>query len=187
MDYARIKHSHGQEQKFEDVLLMRRGLGVTDPRDMIFAHTNFCPDASEIDCLQVDYTNSTVDIYTNLALYSITNSDYHANYIFSSIEQASHQGRQTGLPSWVPDWTSQSSYCSPISSPPQPNTNIDLRQSAPVAPFPKHVCNHGTKINPLNMPFYSKDERALVLDGFLVGKIRVVSQSLDGYLRALIG
>jgi hypothetical protein len=51
-----------------DILQARRGFGVTDPRDMIFAHVGFTADGQHED-LAVDYSKSTVQVYKSSALY----------------------------------------------------------------------------------------------------------------------
>ncbi|EPE31133.1 hypothetical protein GLAREA_04100 [Glarea lozoyensis ATCC 20868] len=80
----------------------RRGLGATDPRDLIFANIGVANDGKQIP-LKVDYTSDCVQVYQDFARYQIM---YGNGYeVFSCLS-----GRRCGklaesLPSWVPDWT----------------------------------------------------------------------------------
>lgn len=91
------------------ILRWRRGSGVTNPRDMIYAHLGMLGGKDNEDCLlekliQVDYSKSIGEVYTNAALYFIESSGGFG--ILSHIEDLSLDCRRQGIPSWVSDWTS---------------------------------------------------------------------------------
>ncbi|KAE9375213.1 hypothetical protein N431DRAFT_333264, partial [Stipitochalara longipes BDJ] len=102
-----------QEYQAQDMLALlraRRGLGVTDPRDMVFAHTGFAANALDKDsnahldsCLDADYTKSSAEVYLNVARHII-----RENGPQMLLEQIGDRGNSAsqiaGLPSWVPDW-----------------------------------------------------------------------------------
>jgi hypothetical protein len=88
-----------------EVLLERRGAGVTDPRDMLYAHLGLLP--SPIDPpMEIDYNKSVADIYEHIARHFINKSQ--SLIILTYIEDKKLEDRRHDLPSWVPDWTSRS-------------------------------------------------------------------------------
>jgi hypothetical protein len=85
---------------FIDILASRRGFGVIDPRDMIFAHSGLVHNLKLGDA---NYNNSIAQVFENIArhcIYSMRNYE-----IFSHLEILEPDERRQDLPSWVPDWT----------------------------------------------------------------------------------
>ena len=90
-----------------EILKSRRGLGVTDPRDMLFAHTNISRTAEVWekyrDLIQVDYNKSCLEVYERLAIYFIRQLNDFS--ILSAVEDVGLESRRPGIVSWAPDWT----------------------------------------------------------------------------------
>jgi hypothetical protein len=85
-----------------DIFRARRGFGVTDPRDMIFAHVGFASDGQHED-LTVDYSKPTVQVYERSALYIA--KAFGLSTLLECVGRGDSPERISGLPSWVPDWT----------------------------------------------------------------------------------
>lgn len=92
-----------------EILRWRRGAGVTNPRDMIYAHLGMLGGTDDKGGimekhLSVDYGKTVGEVYTDAALYFI---DSRGGFgIMSHVEDVRPECRRRGLPSWVPDWTS---------------------------------------------------------------------------------
>ena len=85
-----------------DLVVSRRGLGVSDGRDMIFAHLGLASDLPD-HRIAVDYKKSCMRVYEDFALYVIEKFDI--NHMTCHVEDIPPEQRMQGLPSWVPDWT----------------------------------------------------------------------------------
>ncbi|PMD30442.1 HET-domain-containing protein, partial [Hyaloscypha variabilis F] len=84
-----------------ELVKARRGLGVTDPRDMIFAHVGFASD-SEHENLKVDYSKTTQEVYVDFALFVMEKHGWGT--LLENVDYPKSQPRLKGLPEWVPDW-----------------------------------------------------------------------------------
>ncbi|KAE8446535.1 hypothetical protein EG329_011867 [Mollisiaceae sp. DMI_Dod_QoI] len=110
------------------ILSSRRGLGVSDPRDMIFAHLGMVRNDGKLARLpQADYRLSVSQIYTDFAIYCLR-TIRNLSFLFH-VGDRDPDSPIKGLPTWVPDWTSPAP--SQQSSPPRvhmvwENTCIDL-------------------------------------------------------------
>ena len=85
-----------------DMMESRRGLGVIDPRDIIYAHLAIANHAQAKN-LQVDYSKSVSQVYTDLVKTLISTT--RSLWISSHIERSDPSMRRANLPSWVPEWT----------------------------------------------------------------------------------
>jgi hypothetical protein len=90
-----------------EILHNRRGLGVSDPRDMIYGHLgvlgNVRPEDEVDKFFQVDYNQPIPELFTQVAIFIVSaRGDFD---ILSQVEERSVEKRTT-LPTWVPDWTS---------------------------------------------------------------------------------
>jgi len=85
-----------------DLVVSRRGLGVSDGRDIIFAHLGLASDLPD-HRIAVDYKKSCMRVYKDFALYVMEKFDI--NHITCHVEDIPPEQRMQGLPSWVPDWT----------------------------------------------------------------------------------
>ncbi|KAE9379675.1 hypothetical protein N431DRAFT_460923 [Stipitochalara longipes BDJ] len=96
-----------------NLLRARRGLGVIDPKDMIFAHIGFASDGPDLGRL-VNYSMSCAETYYFFARYMIDNG-WHVQ-LFSELDDVDNSSRLNGLSSWVPDWsiTDKSSRFQPV-------------------------------------------------------------------------
>ena len=115
---ARLEDIHSARRKFQDyiygggtgntllaLLASRRGLGVLDARDMIYAHLEVASDSISRNLrFKVDYTKSCPELFIDVTRYSV---ERHKDYnILSHVEDVDPLRRRPGLPSRVPDWTS---------------------------------------------------------------------------------
>ncbi|RDW75162.1 hypothetical protein BP6252_06304 [Coleophoma cylindrospora] len=112
MDQARNEYhfSMGEGGTLLDVVSARRGLGASDPRDIIFAQMDLARDKFQATAiLKVDYSRSVVDIFTTVAEYALQ----QGKDIFQMMDFEDRAHRYPGLPSWVPDWTQSISDLAP--------------------------------------------------------------------------
>jgi hypothetical protein len=89
--------------QFLELLESRRGLGVTDPRDMVFAHLGIRYWAPETIPLLVDYRKDCSEVFGGVSKLLSRSGDLHL--VLSFVEDLEQEERRHGLPSWVPDWT----------------------------------------------------------------------------------
>ncbi|KAG4428456.1 hypothetical protein IFR05_016061 [Cadophora sp. M221] len=83
------------------ILESRRGSGVSDPRDMIFAHLGLTSPSTQ-SMIHADYNKSIAELYEEIARAHI--ETYQDTSILSHVEDVDLCHRREGLPSWVPDW-----------------------------------------------------------------------------------
>lgn len=86
----------GQKVKLDILrtLTKRRGVGVTDPRDLVYSLLGVASDAQGIE---PDYSLSVVDVFTSLVLHIIKSRRDLA--VLGRV-----LGQSAGFPTWVPDW-----------------------------------------------------------------------------------
>lgn len=99
---ARQAHQRGETMAILDLMLARRGLGATDPRDIIWAHTGLAEDGMH-PSLGVDYKNRTLaNLYNGFAQYVFR--EYLGFKILFHVESRGPSRRTEGIASWSPDW-----------------------------------------------------------------------------------
>jgi hypothetical protein len=91
-----------------DILASRRGLGATDPRDIIFGHLGVAtlPASSKIRSYRLtapDYRKDTLQVFNEFAHDILIWSNGFE--ILSYVEDIDPTQRRRGLASWAPDWT----------------------------------------------------------------------------------
>jgi hypothetical protein len=91
-----------------DILASRRGLGATDPRDIIFGHLGVAtlPSSSKIGSYRLtapDYGKDILQVFNEFAHDILIWS--RGLEILSYVEDIDPTQRRRGLASWVPDWT----------------------------------------------------------------------------------
>jgi len=74
-------------------------LRATDPRDRIYGLTALAPDA-----INVDYSKSLAQAYTDFAALSIESSESLFIVNFAGVDQHLQDDGASSLPSWAPDW-----------------------------------------------------------------------------------
>lgn len=82
-----------------DILKARRGLGVSDPRDMVYAHLEMLG-PSVRSRIKIDYSKSKARVYEDISWYIIATTKCLS--VLSLMEDID-LGAQPELPSWVPD------------------------------------------------------------------------------------
>jgi len=142
------------------LLPARRGLGVTNPKDMIYAHLSFAAGDHD-ESLVVDYSKSCAEIYEEFAYRELEYS--------SGIDILSHignHGSSSGLASWAPDWR-------------QPKLTTPLHVEGPVARALLDYKENG--MFEWHHVWVDKP-LTLILLGHIVDSITVVSTPLSGTL-----
>jgi len=90
------------------MLLSRRGAGVTNPADMIYGHLGILGAGLKYgipgDFLQINYSKSAHDVYEEVASYLIHLRERFV-FLLLLVEEVPLEARLKGLPTWVPDWT----------------------------------------------------------------------------------
>jgi Heterokaryon incompatibility protein (HET) len=112
--YRQNVHPHGAAVgTLFDLLISRRGLGATDPRDFIYAHLGLASDAERVSqYVEVDYTKPVGDTFGRAARYIFNTMG--AVTAFSHIDNIVLAERRDGLPSWAPDWSRGASHATPM-------------------------------------------------------------------------
>ncbi|KAF4622767.1 hypothetical protein G7Y89_g14257 [Cudoniella acicularis] len=97
-----------------DILALRRGFRATDMRDIIYSHLAITGLSKPATITMarfpppiVDYAKSVDQVFTDAARY-IYDLDNNLN-LLSHVEVSNHSLRRPRLPSWVPDWSLDSS------------------------------------------------------------------------------
>ncbi|KAK4229320.1 heterokaryon incompatibility protein-domain-containing protein [Podospora fimiseda] len=118
MDNAR----GGAKRRLLDLLQSRRGMDVTDPRDVVFAHLGIAAPEDWKPFFQVDYSKTLGEVYTAVAryiasTYSLSNKSQSRYYggsnwgvngfeiLLDNLDDRALASRRQGLPSWAPDWS----------------------------------------------------------------------------------
>jgi hypothetical protein len=65
-----------QETNLITILEDRRGIGVQDPRDMLFAHVSIAGVGHQ-KLLSIDYTKTLKQVFEDLAIYLLSHGHYH--------------------------------------------------------------------------------------------------------------
>jgi hypothetical protein len=100
MDKLRQGVRSGQSWDLLRLLLISHGLSCTDIKDKIYGVLGMAREDSG-PWLKIDYSLPLLDIFRNTAL-----SILHGKRGFDVLALVRHPKRISGLPSWVPDWTS---------------------------------------------------------------------------------
>jgi hypothetical protein len=104
--YDEANSSYGHRFLLQ-LLQFRRGLGVTDPRDMLFAHTIIARTADVAEryreFVKVDYGQDCAEVFRRIARYFVNH--FNSLSILSSVEDVELEHRRPGMVSWAPDWT----------------------------------------------------------------------------------
>ncbi|KAE9366245.1 hypothetical protein N431DRAFT_517371, partial [Stipitochalara longipes BDJ] len=86
------------QQKLIDILVSRRGFGVSDPRDMIYAHLGLIA----MPVLEVDYEKTAAQIFEMLVeQYIVLTDDFS---ILAYITDTGLEKCQSELATWAIDW-----------------------------------------------------------------------------------
>jgi hypothetical protein len=86
-----------------DLLSLRRGLGASDMRDLVFAHLGLAADyRQDPKALGVDYSLSCTQVFAEAARYMIEQGALEQ--VLDHIWDVETEHRLPGLPSWTPDW-----------------------------------------------------------------------------------
>lgn len=102
------------EETCFDMLDTRRGLGVLDPRDMLYAHQSCLEIGFRVDdgveLLKVDYKKTCTEVYLDKAKYFLFASSgtiCSRLKILSYADMHNTSQKFQYLPTWCPDWTTK--------------------------------------------------------------------------------
>ncbi len=104
--YPQLKNLHPTDAekegmlKLANILSARRGFGVSDPRDRIFAHLGLVQGHP----IRPRYDTTTEEIYEEFACTYIKTLHDLSVLQFIDIPPDGYAGRIPGLASWIPDW-----------------------------------------------------------------------------------
>ncbi|KAF5875479.1 uncharacterized protein Bfra_003933 [Botrytis fragariae] len=95
-------------------LTVRRGLGASDPRDMVFAHKGIVQASPyqnylEAEDIAIDYSKSVEKVFADLACHCLKTFPDHSRLEILSYKENHNDWRakenELEVPSWVPNWT----------------------------------------------------------------------------------
>jgi hypothetical protein len=95
-------------ERLYDLLKSRKGFGVTDPRDMLFANLGLISHAIKdedklFNLIVVNYEKNETKVYSDLARYFLESlGDFRTFSLLDSNEKRN----RSQAPSWAPDWIS---------------------------------------------------------------------------------
>jgi hypothetical protein len=146
-------------KRLYDLLKSRKGFGVTDPRDMLFANLGLVGDALEhenklLHLIAVDYQKNEAKVYSDLACYFFENlDDFRIFGLLDPIEKRC----DSEAPSWAPDW---------VSGPPSQYSRLsdELR-------YPYNPCCYQS--------FLVSQSRVLVCGGTFSGEVKALGPIID--------
>lgn len=100
-------------KKLVNILVSRRGLGVQDPRDMIFAHIGIAglDDSNAkhplLRPLVVDYIKTKKEVYEGLAAVVFAEGKIY-DFLRNAESTVCLEDRTSNLATWAPDWANNS-------------------------------------------------------------------------------
>jgi hypothetical protein len=103
MNRVRQRYVEGRKPTLSEILVDRRGLGVEDPRDIIWAHLSFVG-AGQKKSIPPDYKNATlVDLFNGVSSHhlGVLRRVHHLTHVSTGM---SSKLRPKGFASWAPDW-----------------------------------------------------------------------------------
>jgi hypothetical protein len=85
-----------------ELLSMRRACGLSDPRDMIYAHLGLAG-ATVVNAIAIDYDKTVGQVYEDITLLLLKWTT--VDKVLSFVEKVQPENRRFSRPSWVPDWS----------------------------------------------------------------------------------
>lgn len=146
-------------ERFLNILISRRGFGVADARDIIFAHVGLVANIQ----VEVDYSRTTAEIYERFVQSHIESTNSLS--IFRYIESMDMPRIIPNLASWAPDWTVKISKPPVLISEYAERYYIDFvdQQEANLSDYIRWVC----------------DSKIFCSTAYLVSTIKEISDILD--------
>lgn len=103
MNETRNIRARGDGKSLCDVLKMRRGFGVADPRDYVYANLSIISDLRRVgEYLDVDYGDSVQAVFSRMAIYILEKEGIKG--LMAQVQDMHPEERLQGLPSWAPEW-----------------------------------------------------------------------------------
>lgn len=94
--YLRKGSKRGATMELVELVRTRRGMGVSDARDMLYGHVGLA-----CGTYRVDYTISAAQAFTEFARDLLSFGDFVLDKVADNVSSSG----VPDLPSWVPDWT----------------------------------------------------------------------------------
>ncbi|KAF4631870.1 hypothetical protein G7Y89_g6259 [Cudoniella acicularis] len=142
-----------------DLLSLRRGLGASDKRDLVFARLSLAADyRKDSKVLSVDYTLSNTQVFAQAARYMIEQRALEK--VLDRVWDVKLADRLPGLPSWTPDWTL-------------------AKSSGRVFPIPSNNCDTKSCEAVLSFTPWTHIPMRLVCAGWYIGSIVRLSKTLS--------
>ncbi|KAF4915960.1 Heterokaryon incompatibility protein 6, OR allele [Colletotrichum viniferum] len=103
MNETRNIRAGGDGKSLCDVLKMRRGFDVADPRDYVYANLSIISDLRRVrEYLDVDYGDSVQAVFSRMAVYILDTEGIKG--LLAQVQDMHPEERLQGLPSWAPEW-----------------------------------------------------------------------------------
>jgi hypothetical protein len=152
-------------EKLLSLLISRRGLGVADARDMLFAHVgllgNVQLNKSLIRLIEVDYRKEESLVFFDIARFL---TEAFQDYRIISFLEYRHPISSSNTTSWVPEWT--------VTSPPQYlsiSSALRLEDTISARYFPP---------NPQCLNFWVPKARVLACRGWTLARIKALNSEV---------
>jgi hypothetical protein len=184
---------------FNDLVLTRRGFGVQDPRDMVFAHVNLAglykhptADTRVQKLFSADYTKTCAHVYQDITKFLLTERPAPVYNLLAGAESMIRlEDRKLGLATWATDWSESSSTS------PREFLWVTIERAVdPAKPASSSLLDHGSALL-----FYgykrggllyvssvlASEERNLIEDLIIVsGSINLPQQAFQSSLEVLL-
>lgn len=108
----RLRNRERKSTTFRSLLERNRFRNATEPRDMVYALRGIV-DQTMAEAITVTYGSSLPDVYANAVKICIRKEETLT--VLGSLEYRRNEDSRTRMPSWVPDWRSQTSVAVDLS------------------------------------------------------------------------
>ncbi|MCJ1360121.1 MAG: hypothetical protein MMC33_010124 [Icmadophila ericetorum] len=156
LEAARERHLTSHKESALQVLLRHRQAMTTDPRDKIFAFHGILnqPEHSRFT-FDVDYRIPTAEVYKKLAIGMLCHDQ---TLDILSVAHVCEKSNVSGLPSWIPDWSTPESTASLLEMESEGQVRYNATASSQYTPV------------------FKRDNTRLRLEGYLVDRILLISE-----------
>jgi hypothetical protein len=151
-------------ERLYDLLKSRKGFGVTDPRDMLFANLGLVGQAIEhenklLHLIMVDYQKNEAKVYSDLARYFLESFD---DFRIFALLDPDEKRCESEAPSWAPDW---------VSGPPSQYSRLSDELK-----YDQHNYDYGCSFRQV---IWASRSRVLVCGGEFLGQVQALGPIID--------
>jgi hypothetical protein len=163
LEWAKQEPSRFAERLY-DLLKSRKGFGVTDPRDMLFANLGLVGQAIEhenkfLHFIMVDYQKNEAKVYSDLARYFLESFD---DFRIFALLDPNEKRCESEVSSWVPDW---------VSGPPSQYSRLSDELK-----YDQHDYGYGCSFRQM---MWASRSRVLVCGGRFLGEVQALGPIID--------